>query len=282
MKESLSLMEIEAYAMSSSTYLPNDSHTFVSCKEDRNREWRNHGGGWNDPRPKTFVAKAEAFKEWLLYFVPPGAGCDECGVSFGENGVCHTYANRELLLSFENASVQIAAKDEYVVMLFGKYGLGIQQLKDRLRATYHHITQSISDPFYALDRVLGRIDSSLDEELMAWYRVATQEGIPVDGILRLNHEGGIAMAKIRFQALRIERENLYQRYVESGRQTNFRHDLKALMKRHCKDYLTMLCAIRYISEQQKFEYFAIVDRVFDTMIHTIENTLLRMQRNELL
>lgn len=272
-------MAVEAYSMPSSSYLPQDSHTFVSCVEDRSTEWKNHGGGWSDSRPKTREAATMAYREWLMAFVPPGPSCNECGIAFGVNGICHTYANRELLVGAEPADVRSAPKDEYAVLLFGKYGYGIRQLRERLIAT-HNQTAGGGAP-EILTAVLSRVDNRIDDELRAWYKVATQEGIDVDAILEKNRGGGIATARRRLEALNEEREEIYQHYLQYPA-TDIRKEIKGVINSHCKDYLNMLHSINYITAAEKERYYNIVDRVLDTMIKTIEHTMQRLARNELL
>ena len=90
--------------------------------------WNNGGRGGDTAPVKTKVVQTRAYKEWLFDFVPNDK-IYKCGISFYVNGVCHTYANRKLLLGEGNVDVRDAPKDYVCVVFFGKYGFGLNQLK---------------------------------------------------------------------------------------------------------------------------------------------------------
>lgn len=249
-KPNMSLVTIEAYAVPSSTYVQNDSHCFV-VTEDKNDCWKNGGRGWKDVTVKTKVVQTRAYKEWLFEFVPPG-NINKCGITFGENGVCHTYANRELLLGEDNVDVREAPKDYVAVVFFGKYGFGLNQLKQLLTESYQKVTGSYDDPYGALNKVLNRVDNTIDDELRAWRQTGIEYAkIPVDEILAKNPQGGLAVARSRLRDLISKREKIYQDYVDRKiSDSQLRSNVKALIQAECDDYLNMLARIHYITEEE--------------------------------
>ena len=170
----ITLMPIEAYSMPSSTFVPDDSHVMV-INIARDMEWDDFGGGWSDRRTKTLQARTNAYKQWLINFCKPTATPTETGITFMENGVCHTAANRILIVSDGDTNVRLAPGDEYAILFFGKYGLGISDFKKKLKDSFNKTAKSYFMPNCILDDVLKRIDNSWEEEWSAWRLVAEKE-----------------------------------------------------------------------------------------------------------
>ena len=133
----ITLMPIEAYSMPSSTFVPDDSHVMV-INTARDMEWDDFGGGWSDQRTKTLQARTNAYKQWLLNYCKPAASPTDTGITFMENGVCHTAANRILIVSDGDTNVRLAPGDEYAILFFGKYGLGISDFKKKLKDSFNY------------------------------------------------------------------------------------------------------------------------------------------------
>lgn len=249
-KSDMKLVKIEAYSLNSEYRIPDSSHCFV-ISEDRKSCWKNHGGGWNDPREKTKVAENQAYWEWLNTFVPTGE-LDKCGIRFGVNGLCHTYAARELLVGRNETDVSKAPKNYVCVFFFGKYGMGLDELKDLLKTSYHNTMASYNDPYNALDEVLNRVDNTIDFELRAWRQVALDYvNIPVDDIMAKNPTGGMAVARSRMRSFINKRESVYQQNKSSNGLEKLICDL---IQTESDDYLNMLTRIAYISEKEREEY----------------------------
>lgn len=249
-KSDMKLVKIEAYSLNSEYRIPDSSHCFV-ISEDRKSCWKNHGGGWNDPREKTKVAENQAYWEWLNTFVPTGE-LDKCGIRFGVNGLCHTYAARELLVGRNETDVSKAPKNYVCVFFFGKYGMGLDELKDLLKTSYHNTMASHNDPYNALDEVLNRVDNTIDFELRAWRQVALDYvNIPVDDIMAKNPTGGMAVARSRMRSFINKRESVYQQNKSSNGLEKLICDL---IQTESDDYLNMLTRIAYISEKEREEY----------------------------
>ncbi len=264
----MSLITVEAYAMPSSTYVKNDSHCFV-ITEDKKICWKNHGGGWSDGRPKTKAAVNRAYKEWMWEFVPP-TDIDRCGIRFSENGVCHTFANRELLIGEYAADASKAAKDYVCVFFFGKYGMGLKKLKQLLTDSYNRTVSSYHDPYNALNKVLARVDNTVDDELRAWRLVGIEYAhIPIDEILAKNPRGGLAVARSRLTHLIEKREKIYQDFVDSGRAGGNRklyQDVRNLIEGDADDYLAMLASIRYITRSERQIYAENINKFLNSMM----------------
>lgn len=249
-KSDMKLVKIEAYSLNSEYRIPGSSHCFV-ISEDRKSCWQNYGGGWNDPREKTKVAENQAYWEWLNTFVPTGE-LDKCGIRFGVNGLCHTYAARELLVGRNETDVSKAPKNYVCVFFFGKYGMGLDDLKDLLKTSYNNTMASYNDPYNALDEVLNRVDNTIDFELRAWRQVALDYvNIPVDDIMAKDPTGGMAVARSRMRSFIDKRESVYQQNKSSNGLEKLICDL---IQTESDDYLNMLTQIAYISEKEREEY----------------------------
>lgn len=71
-----------------------DTHTFVLASTGE--KFSNYGGIYD--KDITAVAQGLAYRTWLNELMPrQTTSFKETGISFGVNGVCHTYAMRELL-----------------------------------------------------------------------------------------------------------------------------------------------------------------------------------------
>jgi len=253
-KPNISKMAVEAYALPCTYYLPDTAHCFV-VSLDRRICWRNYGRGWDDGGSRTNIANNQSYKEWLLEFVPQD-NLSKCGINFGVNGVCHTFANRELLIGENNVDVHLSAKDYACVFFFGKYGIGLNKLKEILRQSYQQVTRDYNDPYGALNQVLQRVDNYLEDELRAWRLVAIEYGkIPVDAILAKNPVGGLNEASRRLQALINERESLYQQNLDGKiSAVEFKRKYNDLIQMRTDDYLNMLRSINYITESERSMY----------------------------
>ena len=168
-RDTLEFKIVEAYAMPSSTYVPNDSHCFV-VSIDRKDCWRNYGRCWDDKGEKIKVAENNSYWQWLIDFCP-SLNYQKCGINFGINGVCHTFANRELLIGENSSDVKEAMKNHVCVSIFGKYGFGLAQLKQLLTDSFNRTIKLVEMDESLLPKVLNRVDDFLDDEVEAWYKV---------------------------------------------------------------------------------------------------------------
>lgn len=246
----MNLLDVEAYSLPSSSFVKNDSHVFVVTL-DRHTEWRNKGGGWGDSRPHTLQAKVKVYKEWIMDFVPPN-DIDKCGIAFFVNGICQTYANRELLLAEHSTDIRTAPKNEVATFIFGKYGLGLDKLKDLLTKSFNKVSSSSS----VLVEVLSRVDNYVDDELLAWRLVAiSYTTIPVDALIAKSPQAGINIARQKLSKLVHEREVVYDKYLDGQINSDTLHkNIIGLILSHSKDYLTFLANIGYITERDKDKY----------------------------
>jgi hypothetical protein len=276
-------MDVEAHQLPSKFRLDGDSHTYVVTRDKTNIvQWTNKGRGWYAGYPGDIAATNTAYKEWLLEFVPPN-NLDKCGIIFGLNGVCHTYANRELLVGSGSADVRTAPKDYASVFFFGKYGMGVRQIKTLLRDSYKKVMVSYSDPYSAFSTVMPKVDNILDDELYAWRQMAIDYGkIPVDDILAKNPAAGCAVARTRLQAFITEREYAYQQYINSGRAMGdaaFRQQLIVKILKHAGDYLDFLVGIRYVSKSDRDVYMNNIRNFLNLLKSTVEEQIQALVAN---
>ncbi len=101
-------------------------HTFVSTGDGRS--WSCFGRGLEDEPDAPVISQGEGDRLWAAAI----AGADQsAGIDFGFNGICHHCANRILI----PAAVDVAAApgNELATPIFGKYGLGANELALRLK-----------------------------------------------------------------------------------------------------------------------------------------------------
>ncbi len=270
-KNNMTLVKIEAYSLNSEYRISGSSHCFV-VTEDRKTCWKNKGGGWDDTRDKKKVAENQAYWEWLMEFVPPN-NIDKCGIQFGVNGLCHTYATRELLVGRNEANVSSAPKNYVCVFFFGKYGMGLDDLKQLLKNSYKNTMTSYNDPYNALDEVLSRIDNTVDFELKAWRQVALDYiGIPVDDIMAKNPTGGLATARARMQDYINKREDVYQQ--NKSFPWEMEKAISNLIQTESDAYLNMLENIQYISDADRSKY----SQNIRTFLNGLQNYVLAQRK----
>lgn len=92
----------------------------------------------------------------------------ETGINFGYNGVCHTISNRILLVCVETIDVQKAKQADVSMALFGKLGLGKEELKQILTNTFHEAQKTAGYEESVLQAVLAKVDYPISEDVAAW------------------------------------------------------------------------------------------------------------------
>jgi hypothetical protein len=248
----MTLLDVQCYAAVPSHYFGQDgSHGFVT-NLDHTIQWTNHGGGFDD-RKKTLAGSSQMYWEWSTNFVPT-TNVDKCGVDFGVNGVCHTLANREMLLTQDGPSMKGTFMDYPIVVFFGKYGLGINRLKELLKSSYDTTMASYADPYNAYNKVIARLepDAFLDDELDAWIEMAKAWGLKVDEIMS-KPLASRTYAKMRIHTLVNEREAIYQKYLD-GQITSTGDMQRQIVERvrvnmnNCMDFLVQ---IDYMTQAEK-------------------------------
>jgi hypothetical protein len=110
----------------------------------------------------TVILKTQVPKTWLMAFAPPKS---EVLVKNLISGTCHTIANRILLIANENVDVRAAGGDIITVIAFGKYGIGLQDLKNELRDSFKEISANYEPEI--LEQTLSKLDS-VNLELDDW------------------------------------------------------------------------------------------------------------------
>lgn len=230
------------------------------------------GRGYNDLTPEVLqksriITTNIVYKEWLMEFCPPD-NISKCGISFGVNGVCQTYAAREMLVGMYDADVRDALKNYVAIMWYGKYGFGLDQLKQLLTTSHQKSTNGRIDQFNALQHVLNRVDNYLDDELVAWFRVATEYiGIPVSEILAKAPTAGMNAVHSHLRSWVNIRESVYQDLLNGKvSRRDFDHTLKVKLLDGVKSYLTSLTYGGFMTESEAREYYKRIDELFTRFI----------------
>ena len=274
----ITLMPIEAYSMPSSTFVPDDSHVMV-INTARDMEWDDFGGGWSDRRTKTLQARTNAYKQWLLNFCKPTVSPTDTGITFMENGVCHTAANRILIVSDGDTNVRLAPGDEYAILFFGKYGLGISDFKKKLKDSFNKTAKSYFMPKCILDDVLKRIDNSWEEEWSAWRLVAEKEcNLDVRRILNKNVSGGFSNAERHMKDFIAKRENVYAQY--KGNPSMVQKKIGELIYSSSEAYLNQLTP-GFITEAEKRYALKKIKEFLNGHIKSMRRAMTLWRRNRL-
>ncbi len=276
MRDDLEMRGIEAYAMPSSTYVPNDSHCFV-VSLDRKDCWRNYGRCWNDKGEKIRVAQTNAYWQWLNDFCPP-LNYQKCGINFGINGVCHTYANRELLIGEDEVDVRKAMKNHVCVSIFGKYGFGLAQLKQLLKDSFLRTQKLVIMDDSLLDTVLKRVDNFLDDEVDAWYKVFL-EYVAIISVVLDNPIAQKAMKEMIIELVEF-REALYLKFLaKEYNEAQFKQAIRTLLDSKGKAFLNTLRTTDLIDDiaLKKYimnynNYLTLVFKAFDAQERQIMKT----------
>lgn len=273
-KKSMSLFKVECYACTPSGVMGQDgSHGFV-VSLDRKTCWANHGGCWSSYfAERKCVASANMYKEWVDEFMPAN-DYDKGGLSFLVNGVCHTYANRELLVTDSGPTMKQSFMDYIIVFFFGTYGLGLKQLKQILKASYERTIKSYSDSGNAYNKVLSRLEPSafLDDELDAWILVAKHLKInKIDSIM----EKPLASryyAKQRILKVFEQRERLYEKFLNNDLNSSSLHkEIGSCMINELTSGFDYLLSVSYITKAERDQYLGAINQFFAKFVRQLAN-----------
>lgn len=254
--------DLSAYAHPSTYSGFNDSHTFV--KASTGETYSNYGGVY--PTDITLTANGLAYRTWLNAFMPnQTTDFTETGISFSANGVCHTYAMRELLLCVNKKDVSLAAGDDLCLLYYGKYGCGLRYLEQRLRESFAEARKTDDLPTEVLNRTIARIYDTLDEEVEAWIK-ALKAYLQIDVISLFRSPNDWIYLRDRVKRLIDAREKLFEECFNSSNRSlsgDFRSRKKDLYLREFHEYVTYLARIGYFSNQQAEEFY----RKFETILN---------------
>lgn len=277
-RDKMTILKTEAYAMPSSTYVPDDSHTFV-VSEDKNICWANFGRCWKDKGDRTLVASQNSYKEWLFEFCPPD-NYSKCGIIFGINGVCHTTANRELLIGENDVSVKDASKNFVTVSVFGKYGCGLDILKQLVTDTFNEANATVEMTESMLKTVLARIDNTLDDEVSAWKQlIETYFKLQISNIIN-EHSDALEQLKVMVKSLLDGRENEFKQFLlQKYKKVDYQFVIYNLMITNVNNYLDFLLTKNYISSEQNnlaknnaTKFLSSLFKSFEKQTQTVETT----------
>ncbi len=244
-RDNATIVLTEAYAMPSSTYVPDDSHTFF-VTADKKICWANYGRCWNDKGDRIKIADQKSYQEWLNEFCPNG-DYTKCGITFGVNGVCHTVTNRELLIGEDDVDVRNAAKNFVTVSIFGKYGFGLSALKQLITDAYNRANLKVMFPEGILETVLQRIDNTLEDEANAWQQLMNEYfALSLKDIIA-THPDALTKLQEMIKNLLTNRENIYEEYVKNiFEHETFEKNIYNLLTSSVTNYITYLSTSNYI------------------------------------
>ena len=278
-RDKYSILMTEAYAMPSSTYVQDDSHAFL-VSLDRTLCWANYGRCWNGQGDKILVAKQNSYKEWLMEFCPP-QDLLRCGIIFGINGVCHTITNRELLIGENDVSVKDATKNFVTVSVFGKYGFGLNELKKLVKDSFDRANLKVMMSQDMLERVLNRIDNTLDDEVNAWKQLMENYFYLKISDIISEHNNALENLKNMVIILLEKREKIFNDYNNLSviKRNEYEKQIFLLLLNNVYSYLDFLLNENYISKEQNniskqnvVKFFKTLFKVVDGQIQDVELT----------
>ncbi len=278
LRDNVTILDTEAYAVLSNTYVPNDSHAFL-VSLDRKMCWANFGRCWGDKGEFNLIAKQKSYQEWLLEFCPP-ENYFKCGIIFGVNGVCHTFTNRELLIGENDVDVREAAKSFVTTAIFGKYGYGLDELKKLITDSYNIANMKVMFPPNTLETILARIDNTLNDEVNAWQQLIEEYGkLSLIEICK-EHNDVLDMLKNNVNNLLYEREKIFNYFIKSNlSRQQYEKNIHSLLITNTNNFITFLGNNNYIDENTKNEtIFNLIDffnklfKIVDEQVNTINDS----------
>lgn len=142
-------------------------HVFMG-PEDRSCNWNCFGGGIEELTRATTapLVRTLAFGhgniEWMRAVYGP-VGNAAAGVTNLFNGVCQTVGNRLMAMTKENVDSSKAKGNELVVLVFGKYGYGVEDFVKLIRAKADEL--NAAKPGTVSDEEVTRTISNIEEGL---------------------------------------------------------------------------------------------------------------------
>lgn len=252
---------LKAYAHPSGySGFQNVTHVFVLASTGE--EYTNCGGVYTSDI--TLVAEGLAYKTWLNEFMPrQSTSLKDTGLSFSYNGVCHTYAMREVLLCINDKNVSLAAGDDLCVAYYGKYGTGLKYLEKRLRDSFFEAQKKDNLPPEILDKVISRIYNTLEEEVEAWVSVL-RNYVDIDVLTYFKSSNDWQFLRQRIGQVVKKREELFEACFDWNSKTlsdEYAFKLKKLYLDEFKEYVVFLSECGYFSREEADKFYEKFERV---------------------
>jgi len=212
-------------------------------------------------------------KNWLLQYAPFGS---EVLVRNLISGTCHTIANRILLIATEDKDVKTSGGDIVTVIAFGKYGIGLQDLKNKLKESFEKSASTYAPEM--LEQALSKLDS-LHYELDAWLELIHSQIEAHHDDLK-QYDGFIenlkAVPKENYEkylkAYVEKREEIYNKHnLQNNWDTNQINEYRKELANACKDSI-----IEAIISEMKPEHGDIVRSVLDNKIKQVIQSYLKI------
>lgn len=242
--------EIIVYSHDSTYSGYRDSHTFAVVPNKK--IYKNCGGEYKENIKE--VCKGTVYQTWLDAFMPnQTTEFKDAGIRFASNGVCHTYAMREILLCDEEGlDTSSAPGDDMCVSYYGKYGTGLSYLKTRLIESFKEAQKKEDLPDQLLDKILNRISIDVKYETEAWISAMKNcFGIDVESYYRDEYDRSYLERRVEY--LIQEREELFDKCFDASNRTlsdDFRKRKKELYENEFRTY---------IYDLERYGYFQIED-----------------------
>lgn len=255
-----------------------DSHVFVEVVYGNNQKDVYSNGGGTYGSESRLVAEGLIYNTWLQKYMPNKArDFRTTGVEFAYNGVCQTYASRELLFTVNNKDPYLARANDVCVMYYGKYGCGLKYFEKKLRESFEQVRQIEWYQNEILERVVARIYDTLDEEVEAWIRVMKQY-LGLDATKKFKNPNDWNYLRNKVSMLISKREAIFDNNCDYNAGTfnkKFLNEKKDMYISEVRDYLNSLVGMGYFTQTEAKEY---VDK-FENLLRSHQNYYMEMRNN---
>lgn len=252
-----------------------DSHTFALCADDR--KYCNCGGIY-DIEECELVCCGTVYQTWLDKFMPnQTTEFKDTGIYFSSNGVCHSYAMREVLLCDEELDTSSARGDDIAVAYYGKYGTGLSYLKIRLMESFEETRKEEELPSQLLDKILDRISISTNVgyETDAWISTIKM-CCDIDVLSYYRDEYDRKFLENRIEYLIYKREALFDQCFDASNRTlsyRFEKLKKQLYKKEFSAYMHDLARYGYFSDENANKFVERFNEVLDSHVNACRRIL---------
>lgn len=233
-----------------------DSHVYVLVKYGDNKvdTYANNGRSSGCDQ---LVGEGLIYNTWLKEYMPnQSISFDVTGISFAQNGVCQTYAARELLFSINNISPYLARANDVCTMYYGKYGCGLKLFEKKLKESFNRVCQKEPYTQEILNTIVSRIYNTADEEVEAWIRVMKQY-LNLDVVRKFKYPNDWEQLKQQVNIINSKRESIFEKYYNSENETlhaDFSREKKEMYITQFRDYLMSLASFGYFTTAEAKMY----------------------------
>lgn len=273
-KQPLTTMDVVVLAKLSDCFSTSDVH-FMMFSGDRKYCWpcfgvrpQHNGSGYITPGERRHVLSTDVHKELVLaFYTPPKlTTASEGGIKLGITGTDAQVVNRLLLFSKNNRNICGANKCYLSIAFFGKFGIGIYDLKTAVNKAFDDVERTRHTPSGLREEVLAKIDNTIEEETKAWSIFFIKKlGMPLETIFNTNPEL-VDIFRNMVRGLTINRENIYN---NESKKPFFPILYQGMLKKFAEKFIDKLQELNLINAHRatmlKLRAGSNINKYFDNM-----------------